>query len=397
MVKKIPIKKKKQDVGGKICHNQTGWGLFHQLDNLYKKSVCFQICIIILAVVLTRIISYLIEQLTHSTIVSASIMIYLIMIGPIVYELIFEKHLNTSYERLIKSFIVVWLIYFMSHFVTIFIVSCLDIFPRNFNAKTIIDLIVPIFMVVLISYLFTKLVDESIKKQYINPAIVSLVSSYLVTRSSFGIVNPEVLGISIGTLTLALIFLFVYPFYLQRYYREDNSVWLLITLFIISITLVIGFQFIDNTYGAHPIKSLDFELKNETDSPMGIAMNCTSLYPEIYVGSIVNCTTSTPLKIIESQVRYTTFLGEDLTENFSDGSFVISSKPARYGVELKVDDILQNKTVYLYGDSQVEIKTEEEIRNDRKQFLTYLFGLIGVVLLTIPQMMGVFRGLLQKK
>ena len=172
--------------------------------------------------------------------------------------------------------------------------------------------------------------------------------------------------------------------YIPQTTNQKAWVFFLIILFISNI----GLAFIDSTYGYHAVKSylnIDGNVKTRYDGPNSLV--CQSMANRIYIGSEVNCTINPPLKeITYANLTLTNLLGKQTKIAMNNKTMNFTAPENNSDIFLEIWGIGEkDEKIYLSTSFEARFYSLEEDKEREEKFLLGIFGLLGLIFISVPQ------------
>lgn len=256
---------------------------------------------------------------------------------------------------------------------------------------------IPILMTLLIAYLILMIFS------FVNIEKTNQNKKILVFIWFFGLISPlieypqsiygRIATIILGTSAIII------PFIIKKNWKKVN-LYPYITFLIMLFVFWAGLLFVYSMYG-NQNKNIDLLLNvngnvQERYFEDGKII-CSNPYTDIYVNSVVNCEIFPNSTINSANVTFVSVIGDLEKVTLKNMSFIFPYEVSKIIFELNLTKDNQTYYVTTSNDYKNIFTSYEDSLERDKNFILYIFILLGLVFFSIPPMIEKFSEIIRKK
>jgi hypothetical protein len=242
---------------------------------------------------------------------------------------------------------------------------------KNKTIKKIIKLLsslsLPILFLIYFGFVAIVLIPDVLSRNLIGTVIDPL-SSLLI--------------VFIGLMTIVILLSFI-PFsdFPTLFKNLGSKKWFSLCFFLMFVIFLVGTITLDSVYGYKPV-SWQLNINGDTLNKYAGGSNsffCNTASGKIFVGSNASCTTFPKINFKNASITFTFESGEVKKFDFTNSTFIAEPNTIYVFVEIN-GTTLDNKPIFVTTGVQPRFYTHEM----QDKFITYLVGLLGAILFSVP-------------
>jgi hypothetical protein len=249
------------------------------------------------------------------------------------------------------------------------------LFSNNFDKISIAIFVIVAFNLMLILWIIFKLLTNK------HEGLIH----YLLAAELILISLTKFIPIWIRTTIILIIIIALFPELVKKWYKLN--LWLILTILISLGLLLMGFYFIQNTYGEEPL-TIFLNTCDGGNRLNDVNLTCQSNAQEQLIeGYLTTCNLSS-LKIfdnINGTITSILFNGTHYIDNFNQKIEFIPHHKTR---EIRFRILTTKNNITNCMDSnvreQLKFHSYEDAQDRKEKFNTYLLALFGIVIFSVP-------------